>query len=240
MPILEVKDLTVFYGTVQALDSVSFHVEEDEIVTLIGPNGAGKSTALNSICGLVKLTDKSSGEILFSGQRIENLQPYELVKRRLCLVPEGRRIFRTMTVIENLEMGAYIFNNKKKTKESLDNVFSLFPKLQERKGQKAGTLSSGEQQILSFGRALILKPKMLLVDEPSLGLSPNYIKEVFKKLKEINENGTSILLVEQNVKMALKYSDRAYVFNIGKIAFEGRSDDLLKNEKIRKSFLGEE
>jgi len=239
MPLLEIKDLTVYYGTVQALDKVSFHVNEGEIVAVIGPNGAGKSTALNAISGVVLLTGKSSGQITFEGREIKNLQPYQLVKKGICLVPEGRRVFSTMTVLENLQMGAYTLDNKKKVSESLDKVFELFPKLKERQRQKAGTLSSGEQQMLAIGRALMLEPKLLLVDEPSLGLSPNYVKLVFEKLKEINEDGTALLLVEQNARKALQHSDRAYVFGIGKIAMEGAGKNLLKNKDIRKLIFGE-
>ena len=238
MSLLEVKDLTVYYGTVQALDKVSFHVDRGEIVTVIGPNGAGKSTALNVISGVVPLTGKSSGKVTFEGQEIKNQQPYQLVKKGICLVPEGRRVFRTMSVFENLQMGAYTLGNKKEISESLEKVFNLFPRLKERQRQRAGTLSSGEQQMLAIGRALMLEPKLLLIDEPSVGLSPNYVQLVFGKLKEVNQNGTAILLVEQNARMALQYSDRAYVFEIGKIAIEGPSKDLLENKKVRDSFLG--
>ena len=236
---LEVKDLTVYYGTVQALDRVSFRVGEGEIVAMIGPNGAGKSTALNAVSGVVQLNGKSAGAITFDGQRIEGLQPYELVKKGLCLVPEGRRVFSTMTVLENLEMGAYILKERKETAEALKKVFELFPVLRQRQRQRAGTLSSGEQQMLAIGRALMLEPKLLLVDEPSLGLSPNYVHDVFERLREINGKGTAILLVEQNARMALRYSHRAYVFEIGRIALEGPSEELVENEKVRNSFLGE-
>ena len=239
MSLLEVKDLTVYYGTVQALDKVSFHVNEGEIVVVIGPNGAGKSTALNAISGVVPLTGKSSGQITFEGREIKNLQPYQLVKKGICLVPEGRRVFSTMTVLENLQMGAYTMDDKGKMKKSLGRVFELFPKLRERQRQRAGTRSSGEQQMLAIGRALMLEPKLLLVDEPSLGLSPNYVKLVFEKLKEINEDGTALLLVEQNARKALQHSDRAYVFGIGKIAMEGAGKNLLKNKDIRKLIFGE-
>ena len=238
MSLLEVKDLTVYYGTVLALDSISFHVEEGEIVAVIGPNGAGKSTALNAISGVVPLTGKSSGQVTFEGQKIKNLQPYQLVKKGICLVPEGRRVFSTMSVLENLQMGAYTMGDKNKIEKGLERVFNLFPKLRERQYQRAGTLSSGEQQMLTIGRALMLEPKLLLVDEPSVGLSPNYVQLVFEKLKEINTNDTSILLVEQNARMALQNSDRGYVFEIGKIALEGSSKGLLENEKVRDSFLG--
>jgi len=233
--LLEVKNISVYYDTVRALDNVSLHVNENEIVTMIGPNGAGKSTALKTICGL--LTPRS-GEVLFLGEKINGKQPYELVKKKLCLVPEGRRVFTTMTVLENLEMGAYTRKDRNNLQADIDKVFELFPALQKRQKQKAGTLSSGEQQMLAIGRALMLKPKLLLLDEPSLGLSPNYVDIVFEKIKEINREGTTILLVEQNARMALEYADRGYVFEIGKIAFEDRAEKLLENDVVRKSFLG--
>lgn len=238
MPLLEVKDLTVYYRTVLALDKVLFHVNEGEIVAIIGPNGAGKSTALKAVSGLIQLNGESSGQIVFEGQKIKNLQPYQLVKKGICLVPEGRRVFSTMSVVENLQMGAYTLDDKEKVKKAFGRVFRLFPKLEDRQQQRAGTLSSGEQQMLAIGRALMLEPKLLLVDEPSVGLSPNYVQLVFDKLKEINTNGTSILLVEQNARMALQNSDRGYVFEIGKISMKGPSKDLLENEKVRKAFLG--
>jgi len=237
MPILEVKDLTVDYATVRALDSVSLHVEAGEIVSVIGPNGAGKSTALNAICGVIQLTGKISGQIIFEGKNIKNLQPYELAKKGLCLIPEGRRIFSTMSVLENLEIGAYTLDDKRKIQEALGKVFTIFPDLKERQNQRAGVLSSGEQQMLAIGRALMVKPRLLLVDEPSIGLSPNYVGLVFEKLKEMNKDGVAILLVEQNARMALQYSDRSYVFEIGKIVKEGSSKELLENKKIRKSYL---
>ena len=233
--LLEVRNLTVYYDTVLALDNISLTVGNGEIVAMIGPNGAGKSTALKAICGLVK---PKSGKILYRGENINGNQPYQLVKKGLCLVPEGRRVFTSMTVLENLEMGAYTGNDKKVFKEDIDKVFSLFPALKERQRQKAGTLSSGEQQVLAIGRSLMLKPKLLLLDEPSLGLSPNYVNTVFEKIKEINKDGTTILLVEQNARMALEYADRGYVFEIGKIAFEDKAKKLLENDKVRKSFLG--
>ena len=232
--LLEVRNLTVYYDTVLALDNISLTVGNGEIVAMIGPNGAGKSTALKAICGLVK---PKSGKILYRGENINGNQPYQLVKKGLCLVPEGRRVFTSMTVLENLEMGAYTGNDKKVFKEDIDKVFSLFPALKERQRQKAGTLSSGEQQVLAIGRSLMLKPKLLLLDEPSLGLSPNYVNTVFERIKEINKDGTTILLVEQNVRMALEYADRGYVFEMGKIAFEDKAKKLLENDKVRKSFL---
>lgn len=234
--LLEVRNLTVYYDTVLALEDISLSIKEGEIVAMIGPNGAGKSTALKAICGLVK---PKSGEILFRGESINGNQPYQLVKKGLCLVPEGRRVFVSMSVLENLEMGAYTRSNRKELQEYIDKVFNLFPVLKERQRQRAGTLSSGEQQMLAIGRALMLRPKLLLLDEPSIGLSPNYVDTVFEKIKEINKEGTTILLVEQNARMAFEYADRGYVFEIGKIAFEDKAKNLLENDKVRKSFLGE-
>lgn len=238
MPLLEVKNLTVYYGTVLALDSISLHIEEGEIVAVIGPNGAGKSTALNAICGAIQPTGKASGQITFEGKDINNLQPYQLVRKGLSLVPEGRRVFSTMSVLENIQMGAYTQRDRNGIEKTLERIFNLFPTLKERQQQRAGTLSSGEQQMLAIGRALMLKPKLLLIDEPSVGLSPNYVQLVFEKLKEINASGTSILLVEQNARMALTFSDRGYVFELAKIAMEGGSQDLLENEKVKELFLG--
>jgi len=233
--ILEVKNLTVYYDTVLALDNTSLNVNEGEIVAMIGPNGAGKSTALKAICGLL---EPQSGEIIFQGENINGKQPYQLVEKGLCLVPEGRRVFSSMSVLENLEMGAYTRNIKKSVKEDIKKVFDLFPVLEERQKQRAGTLSSGEQQMLAIGRALMLKPTLLLLDEPSLGLSPNYVETVFEKIKDINKAGTTILIVEQNARMALEYANRGYVFEIGKIAFEDKAKNLLDNDEVRKSFLG--
>lgn len=235
--ILEVKNLSVSYGPVKALENVSFFIEKGEIVAMIGPNGAGKSTALNAVCGLLPV---NSGEIRFQDEDIKGLTPDRLVKRGLCLVPEGRRIFPTMTVLENLEMGAFTVrrNRNLKVKDRTEKVFKLFPILKERKRQKAGTLSSGEQQMLAIGRALMLKPSLLLLDEPSLGLSPNYVEAVFKKLVEINNDGTSILLIEQNALKALEICHRGYVFELGKVVIEGEKENLVKNEKIKKLFLG--
>jgi len=235
--ILEVKNLSVYYGTVRALEDISFSVNQGEIVALLGPNGAGKSTALKAICGLVPIR---KGEIFFQDGSINGLTPDRLVKRGLCLVPEGRRVFTTMTVLENLEMGAFTLSrgNSPELQGRLEKVFHLFPILRERKKQKAGTLSSGEQQMLAIGRALMLKPLLLLLDEPSLGLSPNYVEVVFDKLVEINKDGTSILLVEQNAFKALEICHRGYIFEIGKIAIEGERENLLNNEEIKKVLLG--
>ncbi len=240
--LLEVKNLFANYGTVEALKDISLHVNEGEIVALLGPNGAGKSTVIKAIYGLLEATNGKivSGNVKFQGKSIKNTQPYDLVKQGISLVPEGRRVFSTMTVRENLEMGAYskaqISGNK--IQDVLKKIYNLFPILRERRKQRAGTLSSGEQQMLAIGRALMLKPKLLLLDEPSLGLSPNYVNSVFEKLNEINKNGTTILLVEQNVKKALEYANRAYVFKIGGIAFEGTGENLLKSKAIEKAFLG--
>lgn len=239
--LLEVKDLTVHYGTVQALNNISLNVNEGEIVAMIGPNGAGKSTALKAICGLLRATggEITKGEVLFSGDSIKNIPPHDLVRKGISLVPEGRRVFPTMTVLENLEMGGYTANDKKITKASLDRIFDLFSVLNKRRKQKAGTLSTGEQQMLAIGRSLMLQPKLLLLDEPSLGLSPNYVEMVFEKLKDINKKGTTILLVEQNARMALEYADIGYVFKIGEIFLEDTGENLLNNDDIKKSFFGE-
>lgn len=241
--LLEVKDLTVYYGMVKALNNVSLRVNEGDIVALIGPNGAGKSTALKAICGLLRATsgEIKTGEVIFAGESIKNVPPYDLIEKGISLVPEGRRVFPTMSVSENLEMGFYTQFSAASVhlSERLNKVFNLFPVLKERRKQKAGTLSGGEQQMLAIGRALMLKPKVLLLDEPSLGLSPNYVEDVFEKIKEINRDGTTILLVEQNARMALEYADRGYVFEIGKIAFEDKAKKLLENDEVRKSFLGE-
>lgn len=240
--LLEVKNLSVNYGSVEALKNISFYVGEGEIIALLGPNGAGKSTALKAIYGLLEATNGRivSGTIEFQKKSIKNMQPYDLVKKGISLVPEGRRVFRTMTIRENLEMGAYTGaqNRGNRMQDIIDKIYNLFPVLKERRKQRAGTLSSGEQQMLAVGRALMLKPKLLLLDEPSLGLSPNYVKTVFEKLKEINREGTTILLVEQNVKKALEYANRAYVFKIGEIAFEGTAENLLKSKAIEKALLG--
>jgi len=233
--LLEVKNLTVYYDKVLALDSISLQVKENEIVALIGPNGAGKSTALKAITGILM---PQYGEIIFQGEKINGLQPYQMVSKGLCLVPEGRRVFTTMTVLENLEMGAYTKSDRAAISDDFDKVFQLFPRLKERQKQKAGTLSSGEQQMLAIGRALMLKPKLLLLDEPSIGLSPNFIEDVFEKLKEINDSGTTILLVEQNARIALDYADRAYVFDIGEIILNGSTDSLLKDDRIIMTYLG--
>jgi branched-chain amino acid transport system ATP-binding protein len=238
--LLEVKNLTARYGAVVAIKDVSFNVGKGEIVAMIGPNGAGKSTALNSVSSVIRAKDGSieSGEILFEGKNIKGLRTDELVAKGISLVPEGRRVFPTMTVLENLQMGAYIRNDKAAIAEDIDKVLTLFPQLKNRIKQRAGTLSTGEQQMLAMCRALMLKPKLLLADEPSLGLSPNYLELIFDKLVEINKSGTSILLVEQNASEALEIAHRAYVFSIGEIVLEDTGRNLLNDEKVKKSFLG--
>ena len=238
--LLEVKNLTARYGAVVALKNVSFDVGEGEIVAMIGPNGAGKSTALKAVSGVLTATDGSidAGEILFEGNKIKGLRTDELVGRGISLVPEGRRVFPTMTVLENLQMGAYKRNDKAAISRDIDMVLALFTELEKRVRQRAGTLSTGEQQMLAMARALMLKPKLLLADEPSLGLSPNYVELIFDKLVEINKNGTSILLVEQNASEALEIAHRAYVFSIGEIVLKDTGKNLLRDEKVKKAFLG--
>ncbi|MFA5291853.1 MAG: ABC transporter ATP-binding protein [Phycisphaerae bacterium] len=238
--LLEVKNLTVRYGTVTALKDVSFTVNEGEIVGMIGPNGAGKSTSLKAVAGLLKAGNGTigSGEILFNGKNIKGLRTDQLVVRGISLVPEGRRVFPTMTVLENIQMGAFQRRDRALINKDIDLVFSLFPKLKERIKQKAGTLSTGEQQMLAMGRALMLKPKLLLADEPSLGLSPNFAELIFEKLVEINKNGTSVLLVEQNAVEALRIAHRAYVFSIGEIKLNDTGQNLLNNIEVKKTFLG--
>jgi branched-chain amino acid transport system ATP-binding protein len=238
--LLEVKNLTVRYGPVVALKDVSFGVSEGEIIALIGPNGAGKSTALKAVSGLLKAIEGTieNGEILFEGKNIKDFRTDQLVTKGLSLVPEGRRVFPTMTVLENLQMGAFTRNDKVAVKNDVENVLAFFPPLKERLYQKAGTLSTGEQQMLAIGRALMLKPKLLLADEPSLGLSPNYVELIFDKLEEISKNGTSILLVEQNAVEALRVSQRAYVFDIGHIVMHDNSRNLVANKDVQRTFLG--
>jgi branched-chain amino acid transport system ATP-binding protein len=223
-----------------ALKEVSFTVNDGEIVAMIGPNGAGKSTALKAVAGLLKAADGTiaSGEILFNGKNIKSLRTDQLVAEGISLVPEGRRIFPTMTVLENIQMGAFQRRNKALINRDIDIVFSLFPQLKERIKQKAGTLSTGEQQMLAIGRSLMLKPKLLLADEPSLGLSPNFAELIFDKLVEINKNGTSVLLVEQNAVEALRIAHRAYVFSIGEIVIQDTCQNLLHNTEVKKAFLG--
>jgi branched-chain amino acid transport system ATP-binding protein len=236
-PILSVKDVHTFYGTIEALKGISLDVREGEIVTLIGANGAGKSTTLRSINGL---NHPREGKISFQGTDITDTAPHEVVRMGISQSPEGRKIFGRMSVLENLEMGAYQRENKKEIREDLDRVYSLFPRLEERKLQKGGTLSGGEQQMLAMGRALMARPKLLLLDEPSMGLAPIFVEKIFEIIKEINEQGTPILLVEQNALMALEAADRGYVMETGTIALADDAESLRQNEQVRKTYLGEE
>lgn len=233
--ILSVDNINVHYGAIQALRGVSFHLDEGEIVTLIGANGAGKSTSLNTISGLLHPT---RGSIHYHDQDITTTNPPEIVKRGLIQVPEGRKIFSSMTVWENLEMGAYLNSDEKEKKSLLEMVFARFPRLKERQNQKGGTLSGGEQQMLAIGRGLMAKPKVLLLDEPSMGLSPIMVEQIFDTIREINQTGTSILLVEQNALMALSIADRGYVLDTGRIVLEGPANDLLHNPVVIRAYLG--
>lgn len=233
---LEVKGIDVFYGDAQALWDVSIHVEEGAIVALVGANGAGKSTLLKAISGLIHAR---KGEILLSGKSLSNLNPREIVDRGVIHVPEGRRLFSTLTVLENLKLGAYVPRARSMFAESLERVFSLFPALNTRIDQKAGSLSGGEQQMLAIGRGIMAQPKLLMLDEPSLGLSPILVKTMFELISALNEQKTTILLVEQNIRQALKIAHQAYVLKTGEIAMSGRGDELLANEEIRKAYIGE-
>lgn len=233
MCMLKVDDLNVYYGKIHALQGVSFEVNEGETVSLIGANGAGKSTTLKTISGLLR---SKTGGVTFMGEDISKIDSYKLVERGLAHVPEGRRIFLKMSVMENLEMGAYI--NKKINKEDIEDVFEKFPRLKERKDQVAGTLSGGEQQMLAMGRALMSHPKLLMLDEPSMGLAPLLVEQIFEIIKELHKAGTTILLVEQNAEMALDISDRAYVIESGKVALSGTGKELKDSNIIKKAYLG--
>lgn len=233
--ILSVEDINVYYGAIHAIKGVSFEVNEGEIVTLIGANGAGKSTTLNTVSGLLR---SKTGSIHFLGEDIGKIAPHKLVERGLSQVPEGRRVFLQMTVQENLEMGAYT-GKAKDIPKNLESVYEQFPRLRERYKQVAGTLSGGEQQMLAMGRALMSKPKLLMLDEPSMGLAPILVEQIFEIIKKLNEAGTTILLVEQNAQMALSIADRAYVLETGKISLSGPASELLHNDSVRKAYLGE-
>ena len=232
---LTVKDINVYYGAIHAIKGISLDVAEGEIITLIGSNGAGKSTTLRTISGLMK---PKTGEIAFEGQSIVGVPAHKIVSKGLIQVPEGRHVFANMTVMENLEMGAYVRSDKDGIAKDLEEVFKKFPRLQERKDQVSGTLSGGEQQMLAMGRALMSRPRLLLLDEPSMGLAPLLVKEIFNIIKEINESGTTILLVEQNAKMALDIADRAYVLETGRITLAGTAKELQNSEAVQKAYLG--
>jgi branched-chain amino acid transport system ATP-binding protein len=235
--VLDVDGIEAFYGSIQALKGISLHVREGEIVTLIGANGAGKSTTLRAINGLVH---PRRGTIRFRGEEITRTPPHEIVRRGISQSPEGRRLFPRMTVLENLEMGAYQRSEQPGFEEDLERVFLLFPRLAERRTQKAGTLSGGEQQMCAIGRALMARPKLLMLDEPSMGLAPILVQKIFEIIVEINRQGTPILLVEQNALMALEVASRGYVLETGRIALADEAEALRANEQVRKTYLGEE
>ena len=232
--LLEVKDIQVYYGAIHAIKGVSFEVNEGEIVTLIGANGAGKTTTLDTIAGLLR---SRGGDIVFQGESIAHKAPHLIVKDGLALVPEGRRVFAQMTVEENLEMGAFTRANST-VEPGLENVYELFPRLKERRRQVAGTLSGGEQQMLAMGRALMSAPKLMMLDEPSMGLAPILVEQVFDIIQSLHKAGTTILLVEQNAQMALSIADRAYVLENGKVSLSGTGEELAKSEQVQKAYLG--
>lgn len=235
MALLEVKDLSVHYGVIQALKGISFEVNEGEIVTLIGANGAGKTTTMHSIMGLIPI---SSGTITYAGTDVSKIPSHKIVELGMTQVPEGRRIFQELTVYENILLGAHTRKDSAAIREDIKNIYKKFPRLEERKNQVAGTLSGGEQQMLAIGRALMSKPKLLMLDEPSMGLSPLLVNQVFDIIKEIHNEGTTILLVEQNAGKSLAISDRAYVLETGNVSMSGTGAELLNDDKIKKAYLG--
>ena len=232
---LKVDNLQVYYGAIHALQGISFNLEKGEIVALIGANGAGKSTALNTISGILRPRE---GTVIFEEQEIHEMPPQDIVRKSIIQVPEGRKIFSRMTVTENLEMGAYTQTDRSIINRDMEAVFERFPRLRERRAQLGGTLSGGEQQMLAIGRGLMAHPSLLLLDEPSMGLSPILVEQIFDIIQDINEQGTSILLVEQNAQMALAIADRAYVLETGKIVMQGKGDDLLKDPSVIEAYLG--
>jgi branched-chain amino acid transport system ATP-binding protein len=234
--VLRVEDMRTFYGTIEALKGISLEVRAGEIVTLLGSNGAGKSTTLRSINGLVR---PRHGRIVFEGRDITHDAPHDIVRRGIAQSPEGRKLFPRMTVTENLEMGAFQRSDRSEIGADMERVFTLFPRLEERKHQKAGTMSGGEQQMCAIGRALMARPKLLMLDEPSMGLAPIFVEKIFEIVKEINEQGTPILLVEQNALMALEVADRGYVLETGRVALQDDAARLRENEQVRKAYLGE-
>jgi branched-chain amino acid transport system ATP-binding protein len=236
-PLLDVEDLHAYYGNIHALQGISLHVDEGEIVTLVGGNGAGKSTTLNAISGLVR---PRSGQIRLAGESLARYAAHEITAKGIVQVPEGRRVFARLTVLENLKMGAFIVRDPVLVRERTEHVFALFPRLEQRMNQVAGTLSGGEQQMLATGRALMTRPKLMLLDEPSLGLAPILVEQVFSTIVEINAQGVTILLVEQNALQALSTASRGYVLQSGRVVLAGASDDLLHDELVRKAYLGEE
>lgn len=236
MSMLEVNDLQVYYGMIHAIKGVSFHVNEGEIIALIGANGAGKTTILHTITGLIA---PKGGQVVFEGKDITKTPAHKIVELGMAHVPEGRRVFAQLSVYQNLKMGAYTRSDKNEIEESLEMVYKRFPRLEERKNQMAGTLSGGEQQMLAMGRALMSKPKIILMDEPSMGLSPILVNEIFDIIQSVSASGTTVLLVEQNAKKALAIADRAYVLETGKISLDGNAKDLLNDDSIKKAYLGE-
>ena len=236
MAMLEIRDLKVYYGMIQAIKGISFDVNQGEVIALIGANGAGKTTTLQTITGTLS---PKSGSIFFEGTDITKVPGYQIVSLGMAHVPEGRRVFSQLSVLENIKLGAYTRKDKKEVEESIRRVYRSFPRLEERKNQLAGTLSGGEQQMLAMGRALMSKPRIILMDEPSMGLSPIFVEEVFRIIKEISAEGTTVLLVEQNAKKALTIADRAYVLETGRIVLQGDAKDLLNNESVKKAYLGE-
>ncbi|MGN0383293.1 MAG: ABC transporter ATP-binding protein [Eubacterium sp.] len=236
MAMLEIRDIQVYYDVIQAIKGISFDVNEGEVIALIGANGAGKTTTLQTITGILK---PKSGSIYFEGQDITKVPAHKIVSLGMAHVPEGRRVFSQLSVYQNLLLGSYTRKDKNEIMESLENVYKRFPRLEERKKQLAGTLSGGEQQMLAMGRALMTRPKIILMDEPSMGLSPLLVSQIFDIIKDISEAGTTVLLVEQNAKKALSIADRAYVLETGKIVLDGKASDLLNNESIKKAYLGE-
>ena len=236
MSMLEVKDLNVFYGMIHAIKGVSFSVEEGEIIALIGANGAGKTTILHTISGLIS---PKSGDIAFEGTSITKVPAHKIVGLGVAQVPEGRRVFAHMTVLQNLKLGAYSRSDKAEIEQTLELVFKRFPRLSERRNQPAGTLSGGEQQMLAMGRSLMSHPRIILMDEPSMGLSPILVNEIFDIIRSVNEAGTTVLLVEQNAKKALNIANRAYVLETGRIVMEGDAKELMNDDAIRKAYLGE-
>ncbi|MCQ2358770.1 MAG: ABC transporter ATP-binding protein [Phascolarctobacterium sp.] len=232
---LKVEDINVYYGAIHAIKGISIEVNDGEIVALIGSNGAGKSTTMRTISGLMR---PKTGKVTMDGVDLTNVPAHKIVGMGLCQVPEGRHVFANMTVLENLELGAYLRNDKDGIAKDMEDVFEKFPRLKERKDQIAGTLSGGEQQMLAMGRALMSRPKILLLDEPSMGLAPLLVKEIFNIIKEINASGTTILLVEQNANMALSIADKAYVLETGRITLSGTAKELASSEEVRKAYLG--
>ncbi|MFH1335020.1 MAG: ABC transporter ATP-binding protein [Candidatus Zixiibacteriota bacterium] len=233
--LLEIDSLNVYYGAIHALKGISFFIKKGEIVTLIGANGAGKSTTINTISGLFK---PKKGTITFEGKRIDKILPHKIVKLGISQAPEGRKIFPNLTTLENLELGAFCRKDRREINQDIEKAFTLFPRLKERMKQNAGTLSGGEQQMLAIGRALMSNPKLLLLDEPSLGLAPILVKSIFNTVLEINQQGTTILLVEQNAHMALQIANRGYVLETGRIVLEDTAQSLLNNQQVKEAYLG--